>query len=208
MKPIETFYNGYRFRSRLEARWAVFMSTLFVPFQYEVEGFQMGNRRYLPDFWLEDQKAWLEIKPRIDGRLQLSPQEAAKLIAFQDGLENGPVPTPDFWIVAGDPYPCEYDTYLVMRLPSGDWNVELYGSACWVDCPGCGSLSIQSSGFERDTEPQVHHFCCRRCEGKPTEPLPVGVKAEHGAYSTTTPETFTESHRLMRAYNAARSARF
>ena len=24
IKPIETVYNGYRFRSRLEARWAVF----------------------------------------------------------------------------------------------------------------------------------------------------------------------------------------
>ena len=23
LKPIETIYNGYRFRSRLEARWAV-----------------------------------------------------------------------------------------------------------------------------------------------------------------------------------------
>jgi len=24
IKPIETIYNGYKFRSRLEARWAVF----------------------------------------------------------------------------------------------------------------------------------------------------------------------------------------
>ncbi len=24
IKPIETYYDGYRFRSRLEARWAVF----------------------------------------------------------------------------------------------------------------------------------------------------------------------------------------
>lgn len=24
IKPIETIYNGYHFRSRLEARWAVF----------------------------------------------------------------------------------------------------------------------------------------------------------------------------------------
>lgn len=28
IKPIETHYNGYRFRSRLEARWAVFFDAL------------------------------------------------------------------------------------------------------------------------------------------------------------------------------------
>ena len=28
IKAIETVYNGYRFRSRLEARWAVFFDAL------------------------------------------------------------------------------------------------------------------------------------------------------------------------------------
>ena len=27
VKPIETTYNGYKFRSRLEARWAVFFDS-------------------------------------------------------------------------------------------------------------------------------------------------------------------------------------
>lgn len=51
IKPIETFYNGHRFRSRLEARWAVFFDTLGVKYDYEPEGFQLpGGKCYLPDF--------------------------------------------------------------------------------------------------------------------------------------------------------------
>ena len=51
IKAIETYYNGYRFRSRLEARWAVFFDTLGVKYEYEPEGFELdGGLRYLPDF--------------------------------------------------------------------------------------------------------------------------------------------------------------
>lgn len=51
IKPIETEYKGYRFRSRLEARWAVFFETVGVDWVYEPEGFDLGNGLYyLPDF--------------------------------------------------------------------------------------------------------------------------------------------------------------
>lgn len=51
LKPIETFYNGFRFRSRLEARWAVFFDALGVRYEYEPEGFELPNGKYyLPDF--------------------------------------------------------------------------------------------------------------------------------------------------------------
>lgn len=41
MRPIETKYRGYRFRSRLEARWAVFFDTLGLKWWYEPEGFDL-----------------------------------------------------------------------------------------------------------------------------------------------------------------------
>lgn len=64
MKPIETYYNGYRFRSRLEARWAVFFLTAGIKFIYEPEGFQFEDgTRYLPDFYLPWFKCYVEIKP-------------------------------------------------------------------------------------------------------------------------------------------------
>ena len=51
LKPIETIYNGYRFRSRLEARWAVFFDALGVKYEYEPEGFRNADgKTYLPDF--------------------------------------------------------------------------------------------------------------------------------------------------------------
>jgi len=41
VKAINTEYNGYRFRSRLEARWAVFFDALGIKYRYEVEGFDL-----------------------------------------------------------------------------------------------------------------------------------------------------------------------
>ena len=64
MSAIETVYNGYRFRSRLEARWAVFFDALGVKYEYEKEGYKLGDGLYyLPDFWLPVQKTWVEVKP-------------------------------------------------------------------------------------------------------------------------------------------------
>lgn len=63
IKAIETKYKGYRFRSRLEARWAVFFDTLGVKWEYEKEGFELGAAgRYLPDFWLPKLEMWAEVK--------------------------------------------------------------------------------------------------------------------------------------------------
>ena len=51
IRPIPTEYNGYRFRSRLEARWAVVLDALGVEYEYEPEGFELpSGMRYLPDF--------------------------------------------------------------------------------------------------------------------------------------------------------------
>ena len=64
VKPIETVYKGYRFRSRLEAKWAIFFEWLQIKFEYEIEGFDFGESGYyLPDFWLPEFKCWVEIKP-------------------------------------------------------------------------------------------------------------------------------------------------
>lgn len=65
IKPIETEYNGYRFRSRLEARWAVFFDDLEIEYQYESEGYDLGKLGwYLPDFYLPKTKQFIGIKPK------------------------------------------------------------------------------------------------------------------------------------------------
>lgn len=50
LKPIQTSYKGYRFRSRLEARWAVVFDALDIPWVYEPEGYDLPSGYYLPDF--------------------------------------------------------------------------------------------------------------------------------------------------------------
>lgn len=50
-QAIDTYYNGYKFRSRLEARWAVFFDALGVKYEYEPDGFKLPSGKcYLPDF--------------------------------------------------------------------------------------------------------------------------------------------------------------
>lgn len=86
--PIETTWRGYRFRSRLEARWAVFFDALGLKWEYEPEGFELGDgMRYLPDFkvhypgrgdW-ETHSQWFEVKA---DPVTLSQQEWEKLVRF------------------------------------------------------------------------------------------------------------------------------
>lgn len=64
LKAIPTRYAGCFFRSRLEARWAVFWDALGVKWEYEPEGFVLaGGGPYLPDFWLPQVRMWAEVKP-------------------------------------------------------------------------------------------------------------------------------------------------
>lgn len=64
VRAIETRYAGCLFRSRLEARWAVFFDALGVTWEYEPQGYVCGTRRprrYLPDFRLNGE-TWAEVK--------------------------------------------------------------------------------------------------------------------------------------------------
>lgn len=63
IKPIQTFYKGYHFRSRLEARWSVFFDALELKWEYEKEGFELQAAPYLPDFWISTVNMWAEVKP-------------------------------------------------------------------------------------------------------------------------------------------------
>lgn len=68
IKPIETLYNGYRFRSRLEARWAVFFDAAGIEYEYEQEGFiAQDGTKYLPDFYLPKSDTYVEVKGEREG---------------------------------------------------------------------------------------------------------------------------------------------
>lgn len=91
-KVIETRYKQCKFRSRLEARWAVFFDALGVRWDYEREGFQFQDGiRYLPDFWLPDLKCWLEVKPDLPSYGDEEWTKAANLaeIGYPVGILGG-----------------------------------------------------------------------------------------------------------------------
>jgi hypothetical protein len=101
LKALETRYHGYRFRSRLEARWAVFFDQAAVRYQYEPEGYLVEGKGYLPDFYLPQQDCFAEIKPKLPDAEEL---DKARLLALHTGKE--------VYILYGDVW---HDTYQACR---------------------------------------------------------------------------------------------
>lgn len=95
IKAIETEYAGCRFRSRLEARWAVFLDHLGIRWEYETEGYELADgQRYLPDFRLPDlADHYVEVK----GSAEALTADVDRIQAFADEkparvVVLGPVP--------------------------------------------------------------------------------------------------------------------
>ena len=88
IKAIDTQYKGYRFRSRLEARYAVMFDALGLEWEYEPEGFDLGNGvYYLPDFKVKYPEyygapafyEWFEVKGDTSN---ISIEECVKIFEF------------------------------------------------------------------------------------------------------------------------------
>ena len=107
IKAINTRYKGYRFRSRLEARWAVFFDSLGLKWEYEPEGFELGEAGwYLPDFYLPELNCWAEVKPHINSK-QICINDLNKFGSFCVGLKT------TLLILDGIPEPRVYYCVLV-----------------------------------------------------------------------------------------------
>ena len=126
MKAIETRYAGCHFRSRLEARWAVFFDHMDIGWQYEPQGFMINDRPYLPDFLL-DCGTWVEVKgdeQSLDRNLMLAAAEQLPPMPciYEAGprlLILGPIPEPPVYEDLGwlglDPSP------IGVSVPAARW---------------------------------------------------------------------------------------
>jgi hypothetical protein len=160
-KSIETKYKGVLFRSRLEARWAVFFDTLEEPWAYEWEPYNLEDfGPYLPDFWLPRQKLWVEIKGeqasdetwwKLGALSQLNPQHRAALL-------QGVMPLPEVGQSMSDVVGRELEEDHVREWAwclidaagiDEDGNVEVMGDTpyFWCECPECGSIDLQWFGY-------------------------------------------------------------
>lgn len=99
ISAIETRYAGCRFRSRTEARWAVFLDHLSITWEYEGQGFQLpSGARYLPDFRLPEVKIFLEVKgtpPGVRDRARIREFAiAAREHGYVTLILTGDIPRP------------------------------------------------------------------------------------------------------------------
>lgn len=142
IRAIETRYKGYRFRSRLEARWAVCFDALGIPWEYEVEGFVTSEGPYLPDFRLWGHH-WVEVKPTID-----SVKERIQLLAAF-AMEAG-----NLSLCIGTPTEQWYPSYFREGEPNEaymaglhfdwiDWGHSAYKHRPWYAC--CGGKGLDST---------------------------------------------------------------
>ena len=125
-KPIETEYRGYRFRSRLEARWAVFFDACHVRWEYEPEGFVLGDGlHYLPDFLLHDVAGRVGGDLYVEVKGQMDEASARKIEVFsgvnaEEGILN------PILVVAGIP---DGDTISDIEAFCQDWGYGGYPEA-------------------------------------------------------------------------------
>jgi hypothetical protein len=178
IRAIETHYRGYRFRSRLEARWAVFFDALGFDWDYEPQGYVLlDGSYYLPDFYVRTIDRWIEIKPPLDAwpkhrvwdampdpydDQERTPDEEA-MIRF--GLR--------FVLLAGEPYADPAGSKYCGYVHADEGHL-------FCECPRCGKIGIQ---FEARAG--------RLCDCFDTD------RGHNGL-----------SPNLVRAYQAARGARF
>lgn len=134
IKAIQTRYAGCHFRSRLEARWAVFMDHLGIGWEYEPEGFETSAGPYLPDFKVNAAhvqhfagdaygpgtagEVYLEVKGDT-----LSQHDAERIRAF--ACDPG-----ERWVIALGPVPEPPQEHLLLT----GWGQGTSG--CWIVNPG------------------------------------------------------------------------
>lgn len=185
-KPIETLYNGYRFRSRLEARAAVLYDALKIRYLYEPEGFELGGGlKYLPDFWLKGLNCYVEIKP--GDSVDAKSQQKARLLAERSGQAvfvffgdiGIPTPTRD-WPWFEDGWRAMGFGPIIAR--TYDLVTPERAAFIWVECLVCDAIGIVSVVRAGKTEYPI-------CACRPPKIRHNGPK-------------------LTEAYTAARSARF
>jgi hypothetical protein len=210
LKAIETHYKGYRFRSRLEARWAVAFDALDVRWTYEKEGFSLGPvGAYLPDFWLPEYQCWVEIKgepPTNGDRAKASALAVASgfpVYIFPCGLPSA---------VNTEEAQCALDGCDGAYRFSCDGGEDNYYR--WCVCPDCGRIGIQFDG-RSDRLPCKECFTCwmiRRRSDLTTDGCPThGKDAKTGCprRSSNGDKAYTPGHpKLVAAFNRGRAARF
>ena len=209
IKAIETSYNGYKFRSRLEARWAVFFEAMDIEYQYEPEGFEIDDGEdkvfYLPDFYLPKEHCYVEVKG-TDEALHNDGRKIALAVDF------GNTPCSNGLLILGDipdPTKIKWGNIPMFSYLRNDKGI-VHEYAIFMPYMGkqklfCGSDEIVKQLFSYDD----WDFSDAFAHG--TVPNSTSTKC-HWSYDDLESFNFQEKslywYKLTEAYTKARQARF
>lgn len=194
IKSIETRYAGCHFRSRLEARWAVFFDHLKIEWQYEPQGFETPFGGYLPDFWLPEGSAWIEIKGGTPSKRDLDRCEH---------VASSGAPDQKFRILVGDiprycpRYGAKGEPPLFFGLPIVGWSPTAIKAM--TDAPSVTAKRLMAAA----SNPEA--FDNALIEIEDIDILEYGWRDTHWVLS---PHVAPTPESLDAALTAARSARF
>ena len=83
IQTLPTFYAGTKFRSRLEARWAIFFDHCGIKWEYEPEGYLLEDGTcYLPDFLLHGLVGRVEGDLFVEVKGALTSEDSVKIESF------------------------------------------------------------------------------------------------------------------------------
>ena len=130
---IPTEFAGVKFRSRLEARWAVYFDDLCLEWRFEPEGYQLKSGWYVPDFFLPEvgeSGVFIEVKPE------------AFLDELPDLHELFDVSGHPSFVATGPPHRGHGQER--EDLYRNDWGWDLCYRFC--HCPKCHKIGIEYEG--------------------------------------------------------------
>ncbi len=144
IKAKPTNYKNILFRSRLEAKWAIFFDELGIKWKYEPKYDDVEYRgfliQYKPDFYLPDHDLWIEVK--ATSILHLSDGEIRKIVGWaNDYLE--------ILVLSGAPRIPRENTkahYLYTYNPKKKKVNRPVASMWWCECPKCGRIDFRPCG--------------------------------------------------------------
>ena len=131
-----TAYNGYLFRSKLEAKWAVFFDMLHIPYVYEPEAFVcFDGSQYTPDFYLP--KSYLRDRNAKGVYLEIKPDYWQDETNFKRRIESAFFEKANLLLLRGDPlFFIQRDGNQEEICPHTDSEIDL------MHCEKCGVLKF------------------------------------------------------------------
>ena len=144
MRAIPTTYGGVQFRSRLEASVAAHFDKIGLRWDYEPEGFELSDgTRYLPDFYLPQARAWLEVKGEHNERVDKVERFAAELWADSGASDTYDLSAPMVLLANAPTYDVDHNGRRYGELHLGVTMVTQGGggSCGFAKCDRCGAIT-------------------------------------------------------------------